>query len=451
MAQQVKLPDMGEGVESATVVGILVEVGDEIEVDQGIVELETDKAVAEVPSPKAGTVKEIHVEQDQEVKKGDLLLTLEGDGGDEEEEAPEEEEKEEEEEEEEEPSAAEKPEKEKKRKKQEPEEQEKPREGEAEEDKEAEKEEPREEKKETPEPSGRPGDGKTALGDIPAAPHVRGLARDLGVDLRQVSGSGEGGWITEQDVKDAARETGAGGQDGQADQWGKVRREKMSKIRRTIAGKMAESHEQVARVTNFADADITRLEAFRAEHKEDFAADGIKLTLLPFVVRAVVDAMKSHPAVNASLDMDAGEIVYKEYVSISIAVDSERGLLAPVLRNVDCMSIAEVALGVQKLAEKVRGGDFGVEDLRGGTFTITNLGSIGGRYATPIVNVPESAILLTGRSEQRPVVRDGEVAIRTILPLSLSYDHRLIDGAAAARFLNDVIAFLEDPARLLTR
>lgn len=463
MAEQVKLPDMGEGVESATVVGILVEPGDAIEVDQGIVELETDKAVAEVPSPKAGTVKEILVEKDQEVKPGDPLLTLEaGDGG--------EEEGGEEGEEKPEPEKDKKKAKKKAKKKEEKEEKEEPAEKEpkAEEPEETKEQEPAEEDEEEKAPEEETageeepeaeagGPVSTAkASDIPAAPSARRLARELGVDLQSVSGSGEGGWITEQDIKAAARESagGAGGKQagrGERDKWGPVRREKMRQIRRSIARKMAESQEATAHVTHFADADVTDLEAFRRKHKQDFAPEGVELTMLPFVVRALVDALKSHPIVNASLDADAGEITYKDYVSIGIAVDTDRGLVVPVLRDADCLSVVDASKAIHELTDKVRGDDFEIEDLRGGTFTVSNLGSIGGKYATPIINHPESAILLTGRASDQPVVRDGQIVVRRILPLSLTYDHRIIDGAEAGRFLNDVIAYLEDPARLLIR
>ncbi|MFW6154780.1 MAG: dihydrolipoamide acetyltransferase family protein [Planctomycetota bacterium] len=443
MEEQVNVPDMGEGVESATVVGVLVSAGDEVDADQGLIEMETEKAVAEMPSPKGGTVKAIHVEEGQEIEIGTPVVTLEtaGEGGKkvkparkkqaEEEKPPPEEKKEAATEAK--PAAEEKAESRAKEKAPPP-------------------EKPEEKAEAAEEGAPRFETGRAILEGIPAAPHVRRLARELGVDLRQVSGSGAGGWITEPDVKSAARRGvagGAGEEAGDRDAHGPVRRERMTKIRRTIAEKMHESHTRVARVTNIDDADVTDLEAFRAEHKNDY--DGVHLTMLPFIVRAVIRALKAHPRANASLDMDADEIVYKDYMNIGIAVDSDRGLVVPVLRDADRLSIAEIAEGIDDLAAKIRSNEFDMSLLRGGTFTITNLGSIGGQYATPMVNTPESAILLTGRAEPRPVVRDGQVVVRTILPLSLSYDHRLIDGAAAARFLNDIVASLEDPGRLLLR
>jgi pyruvate dehydrogenase E2 component (dihydrolipoamide acetyltransferase) len=223
----------------------------------------------------------------------------------------------------------------------------------------------------------------------------------------------------------------------------------MSKIRRTIAAKMHESWTTCPRVTNFDDADVTDLEKIRASSKEDYAKKGIKLTSLPFVVKAVASALKDHPAINAALDPEQEHIIYKEYVNIGIAVDTERGLVVPSLRGADELSIADIARGLAQLADNVREGSFSPADLQGSTFTISNLGAIGGTYSTPIINTPEVAILLVGRSRKMPVVVDDEVAVRLMMPLSLAYDHRLVDGATAARFLNDIIDYLEAPSRLL--
>jgi pyruvate/2-oxoglutarate dehydrogenase complex dihydrolipoamide acyltransferase (E2) component len=223
----------------------------------------------------------------------------------------------------------------------------------------------------------------------------------------------------------------------------------MPKIRRTIAAKMHESWTTCPRVTNFDDADVTDLDKIRASSKDDYAKKGIKLTSLPFVIKAVASALRNHPTINASVDMEHDQIIYKEYVNIGIAVDTERGLVVPSLRNADQMSIADAARALAQIAESVREGSFSLADLQGSTFTISNLGAIGGAYSTPIINTPEVAILLVGRSRKLPVVVDDEVAVRLMMPLSLSYDHRLVDGATAARFLNDVIDYLEAPSRLL--
>jgi pyruvate/2-oxoglutarate dehydrogenase complex dihydrolipoamide acyltransferase (E2) component len=225
--------------------------------------------------------------------------------------------------------------------------------------------------------------------------------------------------------------------------------EKLSKIRATIAQKMHESSSTVPRVTNFDDADVTELEQIRQSNKKDYEAKGIKLTTMPFLIKAVAMSLKSHPVINASIDMQANQIIYKDYVNVGIAIDSDRGLVVPSLRTADKLGIPEIARELSELAEKVRSATFAIDDLRGGTFTISNLGAIGGTYSTPIINVPETAILLVGRSRKLPVVVNDTIQIRLMMPLSLSYDHRLIDGAAAARFLNDVIGYLQSPSKLL--
>jgi pyruvate/2-oxoglutarate dehydrogenase complex dihydrolipoamide acyltransferase (E2) component len=223
----------------------------------------------------------------------------------------------------------------------------------------------------------------------------------------------------------------------------------MSKIRRTIANKMHESWSTVARVTNQDDADITELERIRQFSKDDYAKKGIKLTTLPFLIKSVAMALKHHPKLNCSIDLANGTVVYKDYVNIGLAVDSERGLVVPSLRHADQLSIADIARQVATLADNVRTNNFSLDDIRGSTFTISNMGAIGGTYSTPIINTPEVAILLVGRSRKLPVVVDDEIAIRLMMPLSLSYDHRIVDGADAARFLNDVISYLKAPGRLL--
>ncbi|MEM9411107.1 MAG: 2-oxo acid dehydrogenase subunit E2, partial [Planctomycetota bacterium] len=234
-----------------------------------------------------------------------------------------------------------------------------------------------------------------------------------------------------------------------ADDYGPVRVEKMPKIRQTIARKMHESWETVPRVTNFDDADITDLEEIRQNSKKDYAARDIKLTTMPFVIKAIAMSLKAHPVINASIDLDEGKIIYKDYVNVGIAVDTNRGLVVPSLRDADQLGIPGIAKQLSDMAENVRDNNFSIDDLRGSTFTISNLGAIGGTYSTPIINVPETAILLIGRSRKMPIVVDDQIKVRLMMPLSLSYDHRLIDGGAAARFLNEVKSYLEAPSRLL--
>ena len=234
------------------------------------------------------------------------------------------------------------------------------------------------------------------------------------------------------------------------DDYGPIRVDRMTKIRKTIAAQMHKSWSTVPRVVNFDDADITDLEAFRQTSKDDYASRGIKLTTMPFLIKAVANALKHHPALNATIDTENEQIIYKDYVNLGIAIDSDRGLVVPTLKNADKMSIPDIAYALSDLSSRVRNNDFAVSDLRGGTFTISNLGAIGGTYSTPIVNVPEVAILLVGRSRKMPVVMDDDsIKARLMMPLSLAYDHRSVDGATAARFLNDIIAYLEAPSRLL--
>lgn len=278
-----------------------------------------------------------------------------------------------------------------------------------------------------------------------------------------MQGSGEGGRITREDVLEMVRRANRAVTTGDAaaisqadvpgapsmDDWGPISIEAAPRIRRTIAQKMHESWSTVPRVTNFDDADVSELEKIRQSSKDDYAAKGLKLTSMPFLIKAVSMALRNHPIINAEYDMAQGNIIYKRYVSVGVAIDTPRGLVVPALRNTDQQSISEIMHSLAATVASVRDNKFSVDDLRGSTFTVSNLGAIGGTYSTPIVNLPELAILLVGRSRKLPVVVDDQVVPRLMMPLSLSYDHRLIDGAAAARFLNDVIEFLEEPGRLL--
>ncbi|NUQ64092.1 MAG: 2-oxo acid dehydrogenase subunit E2, partial [Pirellulales bacterium] len=240
------------------------------------------------------------------------------------------------------------------------------------------------------------------------------------------------------------------GEPGQ-DAWGAVRRDRMSKIRKTIAAQMVRSAATAVHLTNFDDADITELEQLRKGVPKGWLGANVKLTTMPFVMKAVAIALRRHPMLNASLDEAAEQIIYKEYVHLGVAVDTARGLVVPVVRNVDRMTIPEIARALGSVAERARAVQFALEELRGGSFTVSNMGAVGGTYSTPIINYPEVAVLLLGRSRWLPVVRDNGARIepRLMLPLSLSYDHRLVDGATAARFLNDVIDYLQTPGKLL--
>ena len=292
-------------------------------------------------------------------------------------------------------------------------------------------------------------------------PSVRRLARELGVDLRTVRPTGSSGRITEDDVQAHVRALqereaqaapqsvtppGTPNSDGQ----GAVRIEKMSRMRKTIAANMVASYTSIPQLTNFDDVDVSELEEMRQQSKGDYAKRGLKLSQMPFLIKALASSLKMHPIVNASADLEAGNIIYKEYVNIGVAVDTDRGLMVPVLRDADRLSISQIARELDRLILAAREGTLAIEEMRGGTFTLSNMGAVGGTYSTPIINPPEVAIILVGRSRMLPtVLEDGSVAPRLIMPLSLTYDHRAVDGADAARFLNEVKGFLAAPGRLL--
>lgn len=469
MPIEVKLPELGDGIEAGDILDVFVSEGDTIEKDQAICEIETDKATVEVPSSHAGKISKIHIASGQSVPIGTVLLTLEEAGAAASPAAPE-------------PAAP----------------------AAAEQDPPAaEPVEPEPPAAPTappapaadsapaavtptaPTPSPppaaanvRPASVSPAVeadqddGPSPAGPAIRRLAREVGISLSQITGSGPGGRITRDDVLAAVRrsaqapaakpaapsasaattETNQSAETttaSTADDWGPIRVERMTKIRKTIATKMHESWTTAPRVTNFDDADVTELDRIRQASKADYQSRGIKLTQMPFVIKAVALALRNNPTVNAAIDEANEQIIYKQYVNVGIAVDTDRGLVVPSLRRPDELSIPDVARSLATIADNARNNNFKIEDLRGSTFTISNLGAVGGTYSTPIINVPEVAILLLGRSRKMPVVVDNEIKVRLMMPLSLSYDHRLVDGATAARFLNDVIEYLENPSRLL--
>ncbi len=418
-----KLPALGENVAGGDVVSVLVREGDVIAANDGVLEIETDKAVVELPCPHAGKISKVLVTKGQAVKVGQVVLSVET--GASHAEVPS-------------PAAPAKPQAAAGITK--------------------------------PEPSGAE--------EIAAGPEARRLARELGVDLSRIEGAGRGGRITVEDVRAAAAqaaspgklpeqaeppEVTAGGIPAQRgsrepavppgilgeDAYGHVRREPMSRIRRTIAAQMSKSASTIPHVTNFDDADVTELERLRKTIPPAYLGPAVKLTAMPFALKAVALALRQHPLLNASLDEEKGEIVYKQYVNLGVAVDTPRGLVVPVIRNADRLGILDVARELTLLAARARAAEFGVDELRGGTFTISNLGAVGGAYSTPIINHPEVAILLLGRSRWLLGVHEGKIEGRLKMPLSLSFDHRVVDGAAAARFLNDVIDYLQSPGKLL--
>ena len=413
MATEFKLPDLGEGVEAGDVVGVLVAEGDTVEIDQGVVELETDKALVEVPSSVAGTVTKIHISAGDRVPVGSLLISVEED----------------------EKSVPTAPEPE------------------------AEAPAPKEETQvaEAPAPTPSRPPAPTFNGDpIPAAPSTRRLARELGVDLTQVAGSGPGGRISQDDVKAAVRDRQTGGFAPTApvelpdfSRWGNIERQPLSKVRQIIAKNMSQAWQQVAHVTQFDRADVTDLEAFRQRNKERTEAYGAKLTPTVLALKAIITALKTFPQFNASLDAGANEIILKHYYNLGIAVDTERGLLVPVIKDVDRKDILKLALELGDISNRARTNKIGLDELQGGTFTITNLGSLGVGEFTPIVNHPEVAIMGLGRAREEATVREGRIEPRLIMPLALSYDHRVIDGADGARFMRKIVDALENPELML--
>ena len=430
----VKLPQLAEGVESGTVVSILVSEGQEIKKDQPIMELETQKAVGSIPAPTSGVVTKIHVKQGMEVSVGHTLISIDTGAG-----------------------AATSP---------------------------AAVTSPPPATPSRPPSStppavttgpaastGAPADTAAANyhyesksgAPPPASPSTRKMARELDIDLTRVRGSEAGGRIILADVRAyiqrlqqlAAQESGAPAVAPQPApspaapsetidfaKWGPIRREKLSPLRRTVSRRMVESWTTIPKINQFDDADITSLLALRKKHAAAYEKKGAHLTLTSFLLLVLGRALKKHPRANASMDEPGQEIIYKDYSHIGVAVDTEGGLIVPTLRDVDKKNLLQISQELHTLTEKTRQRKVSIEELQGGTFTISNQGSIGGSHFTPIIYTPQVAILGVGQGKAKPVAVDGKIAIRTILPLCLAYDHRILDGADAVRFLKDVIAGL---------
>jgi len=457
MAIEFRLPDLGENIEAGEVLNVLVSAGQILSEDEPVIELETDKAVIEVPSSVAGKIVSVHVGKGDRAAVGQTILTLEPDIGE----------------------TAKAPE--------------------------ASRPDPPAPAATDTTPSAvtpaaaRPdvsrsdgsGDGgeaddgessaaateppaPTAVGgpvartavssspasQVPAAPTVRRLAREIGVDITHVKGSGPGGRVSEDDVKAHAKalnEAAAGTAGGgiavaplpDLSKWGEVTREPFSNVRRLTAAHMANAWSTSPHVTQFDKADVTQLEVWRKAWAGKAEKAGGKLTPTAIILKVVAAALGKFPQFNASIDMARSEVVYKKYRHIGIAVDTPRGLLVPVVRDVNTKNAIELSVELSGLAERTRTGKIAIEEMQGGCFTISNLGGIGGTNFTPIVNAPEAAILGVARSQQEPVLVDGEFQPRLMMPLSLSYDHRLIDGADGARFLRWICEALENPFLIL--
>ena len=417
----INLPDLGEGVDSVDVVAILVSVGDRIDEEQSLIEVETEKASVEVPSTAAGTVTKIHVAEGDVLSENAPIVTLDAaediaDAAPGEivpEPAPE-------------PEPAMKPEA-----------------------------TPIVESAPPP-PTATPRNG---MRSVPAAPTVRRFAREVGVDIFTVSGTGPGGRISIDDVKaETTRlltDAGAGPTSATAlelpdlERFGPVHREPMTKIRKLTAEHLSRAWVTVPQVTNHEIADITDLEEFRKAFKERVEAAGGKLTMTSLLVKIVATALKAYPVLNAAVDMARQEIVFRYSINIGVAVDTDRGLLVPVIRGADGKNLTEIAVELDDLANRARSKKLKPDEMQGGTFSISNLGGIGGTGFSPIVNWPEVAILGVSRGRIQPQWHEGSFRPRLMMPLSLSYDHRLVDGADAARFLARLKDALEQPMLLV--
>ncbi|OGF57614.1 MAG: hypothetical protein A2Z21_10775 [Candidatus Fraserbacteria bacterium RBG_16_55_9] len=424
MAVEFKLPDIGEGVHEGEIVKWLVKEGDALKEDQPMVEVMTDKATVEIPSPSAGKVLQIYVKEGEVVKVGSVLVVIGKEG-----------------------------------------------------------EQPKQDGRKVEaatQPSGDERGSKVKMaetaamttlpkGRVLATPATRKLARELSVDLAQVQGTGPGGRVTDEDVRGFTERkeavptrTAVGSAPAPAAErpapvaplrrvMGDELEDRipMRGIRKRISDHMHHAKTTAAHFTYVDEVDVTELVKVRDELKALVEKQGVKLTFLPFILRACVASLKKHPYLNASIDHEKGEIVLKHYYNIGIATATEEGLIVPVVKAADLLSILEMAQEIERLAAKARERKITVEELQGGTFTITSLGAAGGLFATPIVNSPESAILGIHEIKKRPVVIDNEIKIRDIMLIALSFDHRLIDGHVGAAFAKDVKAFLEDPKWLL--
>jgi pyruvate dehydrogenase E2 component (dihydrolipoamide acetyltransferase) len=450
MKKEIKIPDIAENVESGIISGILVSEGDTIEEEQPVVEVETDKASTDIPSPYAGKIVEIKVNEGDEVKVGQTIIVVDTEAEKEKEDKEEKEEETKEEAAEEEKEGAE--EAEAKEKEEEKEEGKKEVPAEAKEEKEevtkdVEEEEEKPRVKEKPEK------------EVPASPSVRRLAREIGVDIYQVEGTGPGNRITTDDVKafaKSSREKQEAPTKGISkiklpdfSKWGDVERQPMSRIRQITAENTTNSWQSIPHVTQFDEADTTALDAFRNKNAKQVEKAGGKLTVTAILLKISSMALKAFPQFNASLDMDKKEIILKKYYNIGIAVDTEQGLLVPVIRDVDKKTITELSVELSDVATRARDKKIKPDELQGGNFTISNLGGIGGTGFTPVIFPPQSAILGVSRAKVQPVWNNGTWEPRQILPLTLSYDHRLIDGADGARFLRWLCESIENPLSAL--
>ncbi|MBM7586667.1 pyruvate dehydrogenase E2 component (dihydrolipoamide acetyltransferase) [Bacillus pakistanensis] len=449
MSFEFKLPDIGEGIHEGEIVKWFVKPGDKVEEDDVLCEVQNDKAVVEIPSPVAGTVEDLLVDEGSVAVVGDSLikfdapgyedLQFKGDHGD-------------------------------------GDKKEEKTEGQVQGTAEAGETVDKEASEETG-PKGETGAGVQAEVDVDpnrrviAMPSVRKYSRENGVEIRQVSGSGKNGRVLKEDI-DTFKAGGAKPAVTEAKQESKTEenvqkqeetpiaqaipegeypetREKMSGIRKAIAKAMVNSKHTAPHVTLMDEVDVTKLWAHRKKFKEVAAEKGVKLTFLPYIVKALTSALREFPALNTSLDDTTSEIIHKHYFNIGIAADTDKGLLVPVVKNADRKSMFSISNEINELAGKARDGKLSGDEMKGASCTITNIGSAGGQWFTPVINHPEVAILGVGRIAEKPVVKNGEIVAAPVLALSLSFDHRMIDGATAQHALNHIKRLLNDPELLL--
>jgi pyruvate dehydrogenase E2 component (dihydrolipoamide acetyltransferase) len=407
-----QFPDVGEGISEGEVVRWHVSEGDRVDEDDTLLEVETDKAIVDIPSPAAGTIGSIEVEEGATIEVGQTLLTIDVD----------------------------------------------------EESIDDTQQVEDDDDTVTLDTSSDEEDAGSVVGSIStdaevlegeenpedeplATPSTRQLAQELGVDLSDVEGTGNEGRITDDDVRRAASESVDSSEQSERveeDDWGAVRVKPLTGTRKAIAQRMRASAFEIPQATHMDQADVTDLHE-RVDGIETVDNDA-KLTLLPFFIKAIASGIEAHPVVNATLDKQQDEIILKDYVNIGVGVDTDHGLMVPVVRDADEKDLPTIAREVNRKAEECRDRSIDLEELRGGTFTITNIGFVGGKWSTPKINYPEAAIMATGRAEPEPAVVDGEVVPRRMLPISISFDHRILDGAEVARFTNHVIERLESPA-----
>lgn len=422
-------PDIGEGLDEGTILEWYVKKGQEVKTGDPLVKMETDKVVADIPSPRNGVIIAVYGKVGETIHVGNALVELEIEGVHGEE-------------------------------------------AQAEAKKTDAKIEAVEEEGAgvvgTLEVAGNnafmPASDEAEFSDknqksqaqtkrkALATPVARAMAKEMAVDINKVEGTGPGGRVMKEDIQRHKKQQAYKSEPVKADKTessNQVEIENLSQIRKSIAKNMINSKHKAAHISVFDDAEVSELIRLRNKFKEKLAQEGIKLSYLPFIIKATALALKKHKTLNSEMDLENGKLIYKNYYNIGIAVDTEDGLLVPVIRNADKKSVKEIATELSDISEKARNRTISLEDMKDGTFTITSYGSIGGKYATPIINYPQTGILGIGRLHEAPVVKEGKLAVGNIMPLSLSVDHRIVDGGNATRFFNDIIDYLSEPILLI--